>query len=55
MRQTPEESWKAFTTTGSVADYLAYRSITAPDTMPEDKAETDSEIETTTENTTLYL
>ncbi len=55
MRQTPEESWKAFTTTGSIDAYLTYRGITGPEDAPEDEDNKDSKIERTTTDTTFYL
>ena len=32
MDMTPEESWKAFTATGSIEAYLAYRTLTEQET-----------------------
>ncbi len=56
MDMTPEESWKAFTATGSIEAYLAYRSLTDRELPLQDEDnEQDFDNQTSNTNHIFYI
>lgn len=55
MDMTPEESWKAFTATGSIEAYLAYRTLTDREIPQSEDTEQDFDQQESKTNNIFYI